>query len=458
MKRIIYLALFLSTITAIVAAILYLIPNPNHLSWFKKGTEILLLIFSTWVLLRLLNRFIWPGIRENFKLKISHLFVVILNILIVLTLLFVITVGTLSLDINTIITASGLITAGLAIALQGLIGDVAASIIIDLDRLYRIGDWIKLDDSTEGKITDIGWRHTELLTLTNTKIIINNGRVLTTTIQNFGQGKTWAVDEFQISINHDIPSDRVRRIVETALQRHSTARQFYAEVLARTLDAGGVNYFVRYGLANQEQRWQARHSIIDALRQELHAYDLRISEGLGEYGIVRGNQPLVEKEFSNSHQHLQKSNLFQGFSDQQLQQIIALSSPILVQAATPIIHKGERDQTLYIIGEGTVEIFLADQQSRFLYSGDYFGEQSFLLGHHRTADVTAKTNVLLYKYSKTELEPILKFHPEALHKMLHIMVNRSADLKEAITEAQQTSSNETLEEIIIKTVKEFLSA
>ncbi|AIK95733.1 mechanosensitive ion channel family protein [Candidatus Odyssella acanthamoebae] len=458
MKRIIYLSLFISTITTIVAAILYLIPNPNQVVWFKKGTEILLLMFSTWILLRLLNRFIWPGIRENFKLKISHLFIVIVNILIVFTLVFVITVGTLGLDVNAIITASGLITAGLAIALQGLVGDVAASIIIDLDRLYKIGDWIKLDDAIEGKITDIGWRHTELLTLTNTKIIINNGRVLATAIQNFGQGRAWAVDEFQISINHDIPSHRVQRIVETALHRHSTARQFYAEVLARTLDAGGVNYFVRYGLANQEQRWQTRHSIIDALRQELHAYDLRISEGLGEYGIVRGNQPLVEKEFSEQQQHLQRSNLFQGFSDHQLQKIIALSRPTFVPAATPIIHKGDKDRALYIIGEGTVEILLTDQQSRLLYSGDYFGEQGFLLGKSRTADVIAKTNVLLYRYSKTELEPILKLYPDALHQMLQLMVSRSKEMEEAITQSQQTSKHETLEEIIIKTVKEFLSA
>lgn len=459
MKRITYLALFISTLAAIIAAILYIIPDPNHLTWFKNSLEILLLIFSTWIILRLLNRFIWPGIRENFRIRISHLFVVILNILIILTLIFAITLGVLGLDTNAIVTASGLVTAGLAIALQGLISDVVASIIIDLDRLYKIGDWIKIDSSTEGKVTNVGWRHTELLSLQNTKIIINNGKMLSTPIQNFGQDQdnTWAVDEFQITLSHDIPAHRVKRVVETALQRYSKFSQYYAQVLARSLDVSGVFYFVRYGLSNQEQRWQARHEVIDALRKELHAYDLRISESVGEFGSFKGHQPLIEKEYSDYQKYLIQSELFHSCSEEQVQGIIDISVPMLVEENTPIIHKGDVEKALYIIAEGTVEVQLTDQDTRLLHSGDYFGEQGFLLGNPRNADVVAKTGALLYKYAKADLEPILKKHPEALSQMLQVMVNRSKELEEAIIQSQKTSKHETLEEIILKTVKEFFS-
>ncbi|WP_010297259.1 mechanosensitive ion channel family protein [Candidatus Odyssella thessalonicensis] len=457
MNRIIYFALFISTIAGLGAGILYLIPNPDHLSWLKKGFEILLLTFSSWTLLRLLNRFIWPSLRENFQIRVSHLLIVIINIFIVVTLVFGITVGILDLEIDSILTTSGLVSAAVAIALQGLIIDVAASIIIDLDHLYKIGDWIKLDEVTEGRVISIGWRHTEILTLTQTHLIINNGRMLTTSIQNFGQAPRWAIDEVKIAVSHDIPSHRVKRIVETALQRHHCASQHYAEVLARTLDSGGVNYFVRYGINDQGRRWQIRHSVIDALRQELHSYGLRISEGLGEYGIFRGNQPLIEKEFSPPHDQILGSELFQGFSPEQIQRIITLSKPIFLPEGAIIVQKGNRDQTLYLIGEGTVELPLTDQEKRLLHSGDYFGEQGFLLGNPRTTDVIAKTNVLLYHYSKADLEPILRLRPETLTQMLGVMLRRSKDLKEALTAVKRTSPDETLEELIVKTVKEFFS-
>ena len=55
MKRIIYLGLLVSVLTALISGLIYLIPNPNHLLWLKIGIEILLLTFATWVLLRLLN-------------------------------------------------------------------------------------------------------------------------------------------------------------------------------------------------------------------------------------------------------------------------------------------------------------------------------------------------------------------------------------------------------------------
>lgn len=458
MKRIIYLGLFISILAAIIAAGLSFVPGSHHILWFKKAIEILLLVFSTWILLRLLNRFIWPGIRENFAISVSHLFVVALNIIIFAIMIFAITIGTLGLDPKSIITASGLITAGLAIALQGIIADVAASIIIDLDRLYRIGDWIKIDEELEGKVIDIGWRHTAIVTLNKTTAIVNNGKMLSSAFHNFGTPPNWVIDEFSISLSHSIPAHRVKRVVETALKRHEIASKSYAQVLARTVDAGGVNYFVRYGHENQEIRWETRHSIIDYIRQELHGYGLRISEGLGEYGIFRGNQPLVPKEYSEHQDQLLKCELFHGFSETQIKKLLEVSTPTLIQENTTVIHKGDTEKSLYIIGEGSVEILLTQGESRLLYSSDYFGEQGFLLGNPRNADVIAKTNLLLYKYSKTDLEPILKLHPDTLNQMLAVMMSRSSDLEEAIRKSKKIHKNESLQDIIIKTVKEFFSA
>ncbi len=458
MKRIIYLALMTSILAALISGLIYLIPNPDHLVWVKKGMEILFLTLSTWVLLRLLNRFIWPGIRENFSVHISHLFVVILNIFFVIGLFFSITIGILGVNPTSIITASGLVTAGIAIALQGLIGDVAASIIIDLDRLYKIGDWIKLDDYTEGKVTDIGWRHTEILTLKNERLIINNGKMLTMSFHNLGQSPTWSVDEFLISVGHDIPSHRVQRVVETALHKLADESHYYCQVLARTLDSGGVNYFVRYGLANQENRWQSRHSVIEALRTELHAYGLRISEGLGEYGIFRGNQPLVEQEHQETAKLLARTELLKELPQKDLELLTQAAQQIVLPADVQIIHTNDLDQSLYVIGEGTVEVILPTRDSRLLHSLDYFGEQGFLIGDPRNADVYSKTPVILYKFPKDVFSRILKDKKSILTSMIQIMAYRSRDLESAIQASRQKEPNESWEDIIKRTVAEFFKA
>jgi CRP-like cAMP-binding protein len=354
-----------------------------------------------------------------------------------------------------IITASGLITAGLAIALQGIIGDVTASIIIDLDRLYKIGDWIRIDDYTEGKVTDIGWRHTEILTLKNERLIVNNGRMLTASVHNLGQAPAWAIDEFLISVGHDIPSHRVQRIVETALQKHKEASKYYAQVLARTLDSGGVNYFVRYGLDNQAQRWQARHSVIEALRTELHAHGLRISEGLGEYGIFRGDQPLVEQEHQDVSLLLSRTELLKELKSDDLQHIASIAQEVVLPAGIQIIHTHDLDKTLYIVGEGTVEVVLPTGDSRLLHSLDYFGEQGFLIGDPRTADIFSKTPVILYKFSKDEFSKILKDKQNILKSMIEVMSYRSRDLEAAIQSSKQKKPQESWEDIVKRTVSEF---
>ena len=54
----------------------------------------------------------------------------------------------------------------LGLALRSTLGDVFSGIALNLNRPYEVGDWIVLNDGTEGRVVETNWRATHLLNST----------------------------------------------------------------------------------------------------------------------------------------------------------------------------------------------------------------------------------------------------------------------------------------------------
>ena len=67
-------------------------------------------------------------------------------------------------DVTKVFTASVLTTAVIGLALQETLGNVMAGLALQLERDFEIGDWIKIDDKITGRIREVRWRATTLVT------------------------------------------------------------------------------------------------------------------------------------------------------------------------------------------------------------------------------------------------------------------------------------------------------
>src|SRR4029079_17190182 len=67
-------------------------------------------------------------------------------------------------DVTKIFTASVLTTAVIGLALQETLGNVAAGLALQVERDFDVGDWIKIDGKIEGRIREVRWRVTSLVT------------------------------------------------------------------------------------------------------------------------------------------------------------------------------------------------------------------------------------------------------------------------------------------------------
>jgi small-conductance mechanosensitive channel len=81
------------------------------------------------------------------------------------------------LPIKGVLATSGVIAIVLGLALQSTLSDLFSSIVLNFSRPYRPGDWINIDGSTEGRVIEIDWRATHVLTARRDLAILPNSAI-----------------------------------------------------------------------------------------------------------------------------------------------------------------------------------------------------------------------------------------------------------------------------------------
>lgn len=101
----------------------------------------------------------------------------------VIGLLFIL--NALGISITPIITALGIGGLAVALALQDTLNNLFSGFYITLSQQMRVGDYIQLENGSEGWVKDIGWRNTTLMLVTNSFIIIPNSKLAQNIITNY---------------------------------------------------------------------------------------------------------------------------------------------------------------------------------------------------------------------------------------------------------------------------------
>jgi mechanosensitive ion channel-like protein len=104
--------------------------------------------------------------------------------LIYLAALLAIIAYVFDLPIQGLLATSGVIAIILGLALQSTLSDVFSGIVLNFSRPYRPGDWISIDGSTDGRVLEMNWRATHVLTAKRDLAIVPNSTIAKAKIVN----------------------------------------------------------------------------------------------------------------------------------------------------------------------------------------------------------------------------------------------------------------------------------
>ncbi len=104
----------------------------------------------------------------------------------VLLLFLLIALQTLGVELLPLIAGLGIAGAAVALALQGVLGDVAAGLTIIFTRPFRVGEYISVADE-EGEVLDISLFATTLRHADLSRVVIPNRKIAGEILHNYGE-------------------------------------------------------------------------------------------------------------------------------------------------------------------------------------------------------------------------------------------------------------------------------
>ncbi len=122
-------------------------------------------------------------------------------------------------DITALVTTLGVGSLAIALAAQETLADTIAGFVIMIDRPYRIGDRIEIQDlDTWGDVVDVGLRSTRIRTRDNRMVIVPNSVIGKSLIVNHSYPDTTYRIQIHIGVSYGTDLEHARETIINAVR------------------------------------------------------------------------------------------------------------------------------------------------------------------------------------------------------------------------------------------------
>ena len=133
--------------------------------------------------------------------------------IVVLAVGLLILLSALGIQIAPILTALGVGGLAVALALQDTLSNLFAGMHLLADRPIRVGDYVRIADSVEGYVVDVGWRSTRVRMLQNNVVVVPNKKVAESIITNYDLPQPRLALQIRVSVAYESDPDRVEALL-----------------------------------------------------------------------------------------------------------------------------------------------------------------------------------------------------------------------------------------------------
>jgi len=382
-------------------------------------------------------------------------------------------------NLTSIVATSAVVTAVVGLSLQATLGNVVGGISLQLDDSINEGDWIELDNKTQGQVKKIRWRHTVIETRDWDTLIIPNGQLMTQSIRVLGkrdgepvQRRMWVY----FNVDFRYPPAEVIRVVEQALQGaplEGVAREPKPHCLCHDMareNGDSVCYYAaRYWLtnfsSNDSTNSLVRQRIYAALKRAhiplaIPAKTIFVSQDDSEHRDRKRVRQLESHKAA-----LAAIDLFANLSEDEQRTLAASAQLAPFSAHEVITRQGAKAHWLYVLLKGSAAVRVSapggdDRQVAVLEAPNFFGEMALMTGQPREATVIAQGEVECLRVDRKDLEGIIQQRPEIASEISGVLATRRVELAAAregldsVAKSQRLSSERSR---ILHAIRDFFA-
>jgi small-conductance mechanosensitive channel len=259
-----------------VGLAIYKLSGVTLLPDFDQVFTALLAFLAVIVFLRLLGIYIFDiHLRANRGVQLPPLLAPVTQGVVYLVAGFVILRFVFRMDLAPLFTTSAVTSLVLGLALQPILTNLIAGVVIAIEKPFRLNDWIKVGD-IEGRIVEITWRTTHLRTRDNDNLILPNGKISEERILNYYYPNPMHMARILVGAHYSAAPYRVRRaLLESVAGVVGALEKPSPDVQVRDYQDSAILYELRV--------WISDIADVDRIKSDLRA---RIWESFKLHGIT----------------------------------------------------------------------------------------------------------------------------------------------------------------------------
>jgi small-conductance mechanosensitive channel len=221
--------------------------------------------------------------------------------------------------------AGALTTLVLGLALQPILGNIFAGIVIGLEKPYRINDWIKVGD-VEGRVVSISLRTTHLRTRDSDNLIVPNSRMADDRILNYYYPHPMHLERVLVHVPFTVRPYRVKRtLLAAATGVPGVLEKPTPDVYIRNFDDRAIIYELRVWIEDIGQQPRIHSDVRFKIWDEFHRARIPFA-----YPVRRIEQMESSKPIPVEPGRPPRARLFVAVGDEAGQQLELGSRRILV--------------------------------------------------------------------------------------------------------------------------------
>ncbi|HSK39386.1 MAG TPA: mechanosensitive ion channel family protein [Arenibaculum sp.] len=373
-------------------------------------------------------------------------------------------------SVTALVATSSVVIAVLGFALRNMIADIFSGIALNAEHPYRIGDWVELQPGTVGRVEEINWRATRLITNDGNAMIVPNGLVAGSRFLNLSQPLSRFRAALHVTLDPNVPSARVRRVLMTALlDARDILQDPRPDVVLDSLNEHGATYLARYWVPSYGEAVACRDAVTASVLRRLQ--EARLEPAAPRRDLVHRTDANRRDPRKDAHDDgldgtlvplMRRIDLFRAFSQDELEGLAASMVRHAVAGDSALVRQGETGSSLFLLAEGVLDVTTVedgiDLRLDRLLPGDVFGEVSLLTGQPRAASVTTACDAVVYELTRDHVGPLLRRRPELAADLAELMAARlrhNADLRRSRDQCGAHAAPHATSQDLLRRVREF---
>jgi small-conductance mechanosensitive channel/CRP-like cAMP-binding protein len=383
--------------------------------FFVGAFEVIWWLGAAWLAVGFLRAFVVLGRQPRESKLVQDL----LAALIYLTAVFGIATDVFDLPLKGLLATSGAVAIILGLALQSSLGDVFSGIVLNIERPYRVGDWIILDDSIQGKVIETNWRATHILTGNQDVAIIPNSIIAKSKLVNCSTPTTIHGASIRVKLTPSLtPAAGCNLLKDVLLSSAHILRTPEPNVTIKDVSAEMIDFELSFSVANVSVVDQAQNELFDRVYRAAAAAGAKFAPRLSGFTEKAAED---EKWESGPERLLAGISLFSTLTAEEKATLASKMQRKDYKPGDAIVNMGTVLQALCIVSYGVLVGSAVEKGRKTevirLASGDYFGEIGLLTGEAMNGELAALTRVVIYEISKDALSPLLQARPSMAEEL-----------------------------------------